>query len=123
MNALVIDDSRVVRSILRHMLGELGFQVQEASNGREGIDALGRGSAPDVVFVDWNMPVMNGLEFVCAVRSDASRAELPLVMVTTESEMESVSKALEVGASEYIMKPFDRDIVREKLQILGIAVV
>jgi two-component system, chemotaxis family, chemotaxis protein CheY len=122
MNALVIDDSRVVRSIFRHILGELGFRVHESTNGREGIEALNRMTAPDVVFVDWNMPIMNGLEFISAVRGDALRADLPLIMVTTESEMEAVGKAVEVGVSEYIMKPFDREIVREKLEMLGIGV-
>ena len=122
MNALIIDDSRAMRTILRHILTELGFQTHEAINGKEGLDAVAKTPALDIVFVDWNMPVMNGLEFVTALRGDANRTGLPVVMVTTESEMDFVMKALEAGANEYIMKPFDRQIVSEKLQLLGIAV-
>jgi len=122
MNALVVDDSRAIRTILRHILVEFGFTVREASNGREGIESLNREGNPDIVFIDWNMPVMNGLDFVLAVRGDASKSAMPLIMVTTETEIESVSRALDAGANEYIMKPFDREIVREKLEILGITV-
>jgi len=122
MNALVVDDSRAIRTILRHILVEFGFTVREASNGREGIESLNREGNPDIVFIDWNMPVMNGLDFVLAVRGDASKSAMPLIMVTTETEIESVSQALDAGANEYIMKPFDREIVREKLEILGITV-
>ena len=123
MNALVVDDSRVIRTILGRILNDLGFNVQEAANGREAIESLDRTGSPDVVFVDWNMPVMNGLEFITSVRGDAKLAGLPLVMVTSESEMDSIAKALEVGVSEYIMKPFDREIIRDKLNLLGISVV
>lgn len=122
MNALIIDDSRAMRTILRHILTDLGFQTQEAVNGKEGLEAVKKTQNLDLVFVDWNMPVMDGLEFVVALRAGEHRAQIPVIMVTTENEMDFVLKALEAGANEYIMKPFDRPIVAEKLQLLGVAV-
>lgn len=119
MRALVIDDSRAIRTILTSMLKKLGFEVVEAANGKEGIERLRQG-AIDVATVDWNMPEMNGYEFVTAVRSDRIFDATRLVMVTTETEMNQVARAIEAGANEYVMKPFTRDIIEDKFRILGL---
>lgn len=122
MQALVIDDSRALRRILGDMLRSLGFDVSEASHGREGLERLRQGPLPDVVLVDWNMPEMNGLEFVVAVRAEKQFADIPVMMVTTETEMEQVARALSAGANEYVMKPFGKESIAEKLSILGVLV-
>jgi two-component system chemotaxis response regulator CheY len=120
MRALVIDDSRVMRSILRHILRRLGHEVREAGNGREGLDSLRQFGTPDLALVDWNMPEMNGFDFVRAVRADRAYDDLRLMMVTTENEMSKVAAALEAGANEYVMKPFTEEVIREKLELLGL---
>ena len=120
MNALVVEDSTTIRMILRKFLGKLGFDVVEAGNGREGLDRLREMTQTDVVLVDWNMPEMNGIDFVRAVRADHGYDVLPLVMVTTNSELENVAEALSAGANEYVMKPFTLDMIREKMELLGI---
>ncbi len=121
MRALVIDDSRATRSILGRMLRDLGFEVAEAGDGREALEKLRAASPPDLALVDWNMPVMNGYEFVRAVRADPAFAGVRLLMVTTETELSQVAAALEAGADEYVMKPFTRDVIVGKLDLLGIA--
>ena len=120
MHALVIDDSRALRRILGEMLRQVGFQVTEAGNGREGLAAVRSSTPLDVVLVDWNMPEMNGLEFVRAVRADDQYARLPLMMVTTETETEQMVTALAAGANEYVMKPFSRECIVDKLTIMGV---
>ena len=120
MHALVIDDSRAIRMILKQILQELGFEVAEAGNGREALERLKQTGKTELALVDWNMPEMNGFEFVCAVRADHTYDDLQLMMVTTESEMSQMVKALEAGANEYVMKPFTKDVIREKLTILGV---
>jgi two-component system, chemotaxis family, chemotaxis protein CheY len=122
MRALVIDDSRAMRSILRSILASLDFDVDEAADGREAVDILSRDEKFDLVLVDWNLPEMSGLEVVIEVRKDQRLAGLPLLMVTTETEFERVTQALQAGANEYIMKPFDRDMLLDKLVILGIPI-
>lgn len=122
MRALVIDDSRAMRSILKAILTDLGFEVVEASDGREAIDLLTEDRTFDIALVDWNLPVMNGLEIVTEVRKDPDLAGMRMLMVTTETEFERVSQALQAGADEYIMKPFDRDMLLDKLVIIGIPV-
>ncbi|MGA2076844.1 MAG: response regulator [Terriglobia bacterium] len=121
MKALVIDDSKAMRSILSRMLQGLGFEVLEASNGREGIERLQANGSVDLALVDWNMPEMNGLEFIRTVRAEQSYDGVLLMMVTTETEMENVVRALAAGANEYVMKPFTQEIILEKLQIFGMA--
>jgi two-component system chemotaxis response regulator CheY len=121
MRALVIDDSRAMRSILRGILSTLDFDVVEASDGREAIEILARDRDFDIALVDWNLPTMNGLEIVTEVRRDPALAGVRLLMVTTETEFDRVSQALGAGADEYIMKPFDRDMLVDKLVILGFA--
>ncbi len=120
MLALVVDDSRAMRAILRSILQNLGFQVAEAGNGREALDKLNEIGPPDVALVDWNMPVMTGIDFVKAVRSDSRFNLVRVVMVTTESETSQVLKALEAGANEFVMKPFTEDIILGKLELIGV---
>jgi two-component system, chemotaxis family, chemotaxis protein CheY len=120
MHALVVDDSRAIRVIIGRLIKSLGYEVVEAGNGQEALAALEGCSDPRLALVDWNMPVMNGLEFVQAVRSNPRWAELNLVMVTTESELAQVQRALEAGANEYVMKPFTVDVLRDKLTMLGL---
>lgn len=120
MQALVIDDSRAMRKILGQMLREMNLAVAEAGNGREALACLEKTGPVDVALVDWNMPEMDGFEFIQAVRADPRYAGLRLMMVTTETEMTQVARALEAGANEYVMKPFTKDIIREKLQLLGV---
>jgi two-component system chemotaxis response regulator CheY len=119
VRALVIDDSKAIRAVLRRMLVDLGFEVAEAGDGRQALDVIAQ-ERPDLCLVDWNMPEMDGLAFVQAVRADDSYAELPLLMVTTESEMERVIEALTAGANEYLMKPFTKDALEAKLELLGL---
>ncbi len=120
MKAILIDDSRVARRLIRGILERLGFQVIEAENGRVGLTQLQRHPHPEVVLVDWNMPEMNGLEFVRAVRRDPVFRALPIVMVTTENEKERIALAFLAGVNEFVMKPFDADAIELKLQLLGI---
>lgn len=121
MHAIVIDDSRAMRMILRRIVTHLGFQVSEAGNGVEALDQLGAAEhVPELALVDWNMPEMNGLEFVHAVRTDPKYAQMTLMMVTTESERGQIVRALAAGAHEYVIKPFTPDAISEKLQLLGL---
>lgn len=119
MRALVVDDSRAIRVVIGRLLKELGFEVVEAGNGREALARLHE-SRPDVILVDWNMPEMNGFEFLVAVREEAAFTDVPLMMVTTETEVNQMSRALEAGANEYVMKPFSREALVEKLSVLGV---
>ncbi|RKK01763.1 response regulator [Pseudoroseomonas wenyumeiae] len=116
---LVVDDSRVVRKAARRIIERHGFSVREAGDGAEALVAC-RAALPRLVLLDWNMPVMNGLEFLKAARAEFGTEE-PLVMLcTTESEFERIVMALEAGAQEYIMKPFDDAILSGKLAQLGL---
>ncbi len=123
MNALIIDDSKAMRTILRGILVNLGFNVLEAADGREAIEQMELSTDIALALVDWNMPVMNGFEFISEVRSSNVYDGTKLMMVTTEAEMDSVIAALEAGADEYLMKPFTTEAVLEKLEILGISSV
>lgn len=119
MRALVIDDSKTMRLILGRLLRELGFEVAEAGDGQKALERLREGPRPVLALVDWNMPVMNGLEFIQAVRADDSYAQMLLMMVTTESGPEQITQALEAGANEYVMKPFTKETIRAKLNVMG----
>ncbi len=122
--AMVIDDSRAMRAILARMLRALGFDVVEAANGQEALDRLKHmRDLPVVALVDWNMPVLNGLDFVVAVRQRDEWRNIALMMVTTESEYSQIVRALAAGAHEYVIKPFTEDAIAEKLALLGIAPV
>ena len=120
MRALVIDDDPAILRMISSILKGLGYEVSLASNGLEGLEQLTKLGAPDVVLVDWNMPEMNGLEFVKAVRSNSVYADLPLIMVTTELEMPQLALTFDAGVIEYIMKPFDPIMIQEKLQMVGV---
>ncbi len=120
MHALVVDDSSTIRMILKKFLTKLGFQVVEAADGREALERLREMAQADLVLVDWNMPEMNGVDFIRAVRAERAYDAVPLVMVTTNVELEQVAAALEAGANEYVMKPFTLDVIREKLELLGL---
>ena len=120
MRALIVDDSRTMRVILGRILRELEFEVDEAPDGREALALLATKSQPDVALVDWNMPEMNGFELVQAVRANRAFDNIRLMMVTTETELAHVAKALEAGADEYVMKPFTKDAIRDKLALLGV---
>ena len=120
VQALVIDDSRAMRLILGRMLRELGLEVTEATDGRDGLSQLDTGLSPALILVDWNMPEMTGIEFVDAVRKPPYQSSAKVVMVTTETEAPQVRRALEAGADEYVMKPFTRESIFEKLQLLGL---
>ncbi|MBL8242379.1 MAG: response regulator [Bryobacterales bacterium] len=119
--ALVIDDSRAIRMILGRTLNRFGYEVCSAANGREALDMIGEQELDlSVILVDWNMPEMNGLEFVKSIRSNPRYSEVPLMMVTTETEIEQMYRALEAGANEYVMKPFTDDVIADKLRLLGV---
>lgn len=120
MQALVIDDSRAARAILRKVLTEYGCDdIIEAATGVEGLVRLKRGeSMPDLVLVDWNMPELDGLEFVRRVRSDDTYDGVVLMMVTSETDMAKLAMALDAGANEYLMKPFVKEALLEKLALL-----
>lgn len=120
MRALVIDDSRTMRRIISGVLRPLGFETIEAGHGREALDVLESGTRIDLACVDWNMPVMDGLSFVSAVRGERRWRDVTLMMVTTESEHSQIVRALAAGAHEYVIKPFTPDAIRDKLQLLGL---
>jgi two-component system chemotaxis response regulator CheY len=118
MRALVIDDSRAVRAIIRAILAELGIDVVEAADGQAGLDRLRDTPDVDLVLVDWNMPVLDGLEFIKAVRARRDYDAIRIVMVTTETESDQVMRAMTAGANEYVMKPFTKDVLVAKLSML-----
>ncbi len=119
--AIVIDDSRAIRRILGQTVRELGFEVSEASDGAEALQRLNEIGPPvQLMLVDWNMPRMNGLDFVTEVRRDERFSASMVVMVTTETSVDQMSKALDASANEYVMKPFTKEIIEDKLRILGI---
>ena len=120
MRALVIDDSRTVRIIIGQILREIGMEVIEAKNGVEALEQIKRDPEVELMLVDWNMPEMNGLDFIRAVRSDRTFDAVRILMVTSESQGEQVMQALNAGANEYLMKPFNKDILVAKLNLLAV---
>lgn len=120
-SALVVDDSRAQRSIMRRLLAAQGLTTTDAENGREALDLLRAGFEPDVVLLDWNMPVMDGHAFLTELRADRSFDRLKVVVVTSEASFHTVSSALSAGADEYLMKPCDAEALLEKLAMVGVA--
>lgn len=120
MQALVIEDSTAMRAIIGQYLAELGFEVVEAGHGREGLERLQRMARVDVVLVDLHMPEMGGEEFLRAARALPRFQQTPMMVVTTQSELASITASLAAGTNEYLMKPFDRKGLLEKLLILGL---
>lgn len=109
-----------MRMILTRIMTELGFEIYEAENGQEALECLQQVGSVDLALVDWNMPVMNGLEFIRAVRANPRYADIRILMVTSETDFGNVSEALAAGADEYAMKPFDRSVIIDKLQLVGL---
>lgn len=120
MRALIVDDSRAMRTMLGRMMTEFGFEILQAGHGKEALAVLEANGRPDVMLLDWNMPEMNGFEVLVTVRGDARWSDLPIIMVTTETEMAQVAKAIEHGVNEYVMKPFTKDVLLSKLELLGL---
>jgi len=119
--ALVVDDSSTIRRILQRILGQMGFAAYEAGNGQEALDLLVEiPTVPDVALIDWNMPVMDGLQLIRHVRKMPPLRDMCMMMVTTEAEHSQMVRALAAGAHEYVMKPFTADVIRAKLAYLGL---
>jgi len=117
---LVVDDSRVIRKVARRILEDMGFEIAEAADGMEAL-AWCRAAMPDAVLLDWNMPVMNGIDFLRHLRQEPGGDRPTVVFCTVESDVAHIREALEAGADEYIMKPFDGDIIASKLAEVGLA--
>lgn len=116
---LLVDDSSVIRKVARRILEDLGFKIIEAENGEEALNAC-RNSMPDAVLLDWNMPVMDGYGFLAELRKMPGGDAPKVVFCTTENDVAQIARALKAGADEYIMKPFDRDIVEAKFAETGL---
>jgi two-component system, chemotaxis family, chemotaxis protein CheY len=117
---LIVDDSRVIRKVSRHILESLGFEVEEAENGQDGLDHCAA-RMPDVVLLDWNMPVMSGIEFLLQLRRREGGDKPKVVFCTTENDVAHIREAISAGADEYVMKPFDHETLQIKLQLVGFA--
>jgi two-component system chemotaxis response regulator CheY len=120
MRALVIDDSRTIRTIIGKILREIGMDVVEAGNGLQALELLKLHADIELVLVDWNMPVMNGLDFIKSIRAHGAYDHLRILMVTSETEIDQVTRAMNAGANEYLMKPFSREVLIAKLDLLDI---
>ncbi|HXM42461.1 MAG TPA: response regulator [Bryobacteraceae bacterium] len=116
--AMVVDDSRAVRMILSRDLAQMGYDVCAAADGAEALPLLRADMS--LILVDWNMPHMNGLEFLKSLRADPRYASVKVIMVTTETEVDQMVKALAAGADEYVMKPFTKEILTDKLRVMGL---
>jgi two-component system chemotaxis response regulator CheY len=118
---LVVDDSKVIRKVARHILEALHFNVEEAGDGREALDRCHAGDLPDVILLDWNMPVMSGMEFLRSLGASGIANRPKVVFCTTENDVAHIRAAIDAGADEYMMKPFDRETLESKLQLVGVA--
>jgi len=116
---LIVDDSRTIRKVSREIVESLSFEVEEAENGEAGLSKC-RARMPDVILLDWNMPVMDGYNFLKELRGGPEGAVPKIVFCTTENGLDHITRALEAGADEYIMKPFDKAILAAKFQELGL---
>jgi two-component system, chemotaxis family, chemotaxis protein CheY len=117
-NCLIVDDSRVIRKVSRHILENLGFAVDEAENGQEGLEHCEE-TMPDLILLDWNMPVMNGIDFLRALRQRSGGQAPKVVFCTTENDVGHIREAIAAGANEYVMKPFDIETMQVKLRLIG----
>ena len=118
-SCLVVDDSKVVRMVARKILEELEFEIREAADGQVALEQCLQ-AMPDAVLLDWNMPVMNGIEFLRELRKTAGGGVPVVVFCTTENDMAHIKTAMEAGANEYIMKPFDSEIIETKFAQVGL---
>ncbi|MEO6153301.1 MAG: response regulator [Croceibacterium sp.] len=117
---LIVDDSRVIRKVSRHIVESFGFTVSESENGQEALVQCAA-AMPDLILLDWNMPVMSGIEFIVALRKQAGGDRPKVVFCTTENDVAHIREAIAAGADEYVMKPFDHDTLQIKLQLIGAA--
>jgi two-component system chemotaxis response regulator CheY len=115
---LVVDDSRVIRRVARQIIGEFGMETEEAVDGREALEACRR-QMPDCILLDWNMPVMSGIDFVRSLRREDGGHKPIVIFCTMENDVAHIREALRSGADEYIMKPFDSEILRSKFETVG----
>lgn len=118
-SCLIVDDSKVIRMVAKKILQDLEFETVEAADGKEALDAC-LGSMPDGVLLDWNMPVMSGIEFLRELRAAPGGDKPVVVFCTTENDIEHIQEAIEAGANEYIMKPFDSEIIQAKFTQVGL---
>ena len=118
-SCLIVDDSKVIRMVARKILEELSFETREAADGQEALDAC-KEKLPDAVLLDWNMPVMNGIEFLRELRALPGGDAPIVVFCTTENDIQHIQEAIEAGANEYIMKPFDSEIIQAKFSQVGL---
>ena len=116
---LIVDDSKVVRKLARRMIEPMGFAVEEAEHGQDALDKC-KAAMPDFVLLDWNMPVMDGLEFVKKFRLLPGGGTPKVIFCTTETDLAHITKAIEAGANEYVMKPFDAAILKDKMSQIGL---
>ncbi|MBA4305633.1 MAG: two-component system response regulator [Sphingopyxis sp.] len=117
-SCLIVDDSKVIRKVARHILETMQFDVAEAADGKEALDHCAQ-STPDVILLDWNMPIMSGMDFLRAYRSSVASPMAKVIFCTTENGIGHIKAAIDAGADEYVMKPFDRETLEAKLQIVG----
>ena len=117
-SCLVVDDSKVIRKVARHILESMSFAVEEAADGQEALTFC-RANRPDVILLDWNMPVMSGIEFIVQLRRREGGDKPKVVFCTTENDVAHIREAISAGADEYVMKPFDHETLQIKLQLVG----
>jgi two-component system chemotaxis response regulator CheY len=120
-HCLVVDDSRVIRTVARRIMEDLKYTVEEAEDGMAALRAV-RDKMPDLIFLDWNLPTMKGVEFVRSVRGQQDGGHPVILFCTTENDATEVAHAMAAGANEYVMKPFDGSIVRAKLAEIGVTI-
>ena len=118
-SCLVVDDSKVIRKVARHILESMSFSVEEAADGQEALTFC-RANRPDVILLDWNMPVMSGIEFLEKLRQMPNGKGPKVIFCTTENDMAHITRAMNAGANEYIMKPFDSEIIESKFTQIGL---
>lgn len=118
-SCLVVDDSRVIRRVARKIVEELGFSVTEAEDGKQALDEC-QNAMPDAILLDWNMPVMSGIEFLKELRHTDNGSDPIVIFCTTENDMNNIQEAIGAGANEYIMKPFDSEIIQSKFSQVGL---
>jgi two-component system chemotaxis response regulator CheY len=118
-HCLVVDDSSVIRKVARRILEDLAFNVDEAEDGSEALEMC-RQAMPDLILLDWNMPILGGVEFLAALRAEPDGRKPKVVFCTSENDVAHIARAMRAGADDYILKPFDREIVEAKLQEVGL---
>lgn len=120
MNCLVVDDSRVARVMVGRMMTRLGFEVVDAEDGAQALERLDPDNVPAAIVTDWNMPVMDGLELARKVRETSPFSQVPILMISSETDPRRVARALMAGVDEYLFKPVTVEMIRERLQIMGV---